>query len=322
MPSEPLAAFPPRAKFILPPRGMTQIFIERQHGAGHDPRIQSLQYVEGRTVQIAIDVRERQRLILLGPLQKIRYGILEQSLVKIDLPLQIGDRSSGAVRACRFAPPRVRQSGERIESVHGNVEGDHLLYHPYRSTGPDAEFQHQSVLVLDEGLRGVQTDPEHIAGAPMNVVRFTGDLAGVPTDVSPRIDEAGELGPPPAEDVEYELGLVRPSESLQRHGPMKIHRPVAGTQPRRLPVRGGGLLQISTARLDRRSDPVVRYRGGGRIDGRRLPVQSRRRLGITEGVVTQVGQSDARVGQYRPARIGTGRMQIGDVTEFVGGRRR
>ena len=58
-----------------------------------------------------------------------------------------------------------------------------------------------------------------------------------------------------------------------------------------------GILQAAPAGFDARSNSVVGHAGWHRIDGSGILVQPGGRLGVAEGIVTEVGQPNAGVGQ-------------------------
>mmetsp|Transcript_2387 Transcript_2387/g.6923 ORF Transcript_2387/g.6923 Transcript_2387/m.6923 type:complete len:206 (+) Transcript_2387:827-1444(+) len=62
-----------------------------------------------------------------------------------------------------------------------------------------------------------------------------------------------------------------------------------------------GILQSAPAGFDARSNSIVSHAGRHGIDGGGILVQPGGRLGVAEGIVAEVGQPDAGVGQYGEA---------------------
>mmetsp|Transcript_39780 Transcript_39780/g.93186 ORF Transcript_39780/g.93186 Transcript_39780/m.93186 type:complete len:253 (+) Transcript_39780:187-945(+) len=242
---------------------MTQILVENQHRPRHDPAVEDLQNIARAAVQIAVDVRERQRPPLPhGPLQKRRYRILEQPLVKVHVPLHVRRNvPPGAVAPRRLVPPRLRQPGEGVEPVDLHRLGQHLLEHPEGAAGGHAELRHDAVLG-DEVRGGGDGQGEHVARAAVEVELGSLAVAHVPADVSPGVDEAGAARPSSSQSLEELRGLLVLSRSFECHGEMETYDSHSGSQSVGLAIVRYGLVERAPGGFKRRADAIVR--DGGR----------------------------------------------------------
>jgi hypothetical protein len=96
-PSKPLAAFPPSSEFILSPCRIDQVFIKDNYRSWHNSVVHGLQYIKSRAVQIAVDIRKCQRLLIRQFLQKLGNSMFEQALMKNNIALDFGYNSGCGV---------------------------------------------------------------------------------------------------------------------------------------------------------------------------------------------------------------------------------
>jgi len=170
---------------------MTKIFIEGEHGPRHNPTMHTLQNIICRSIKIAIDIRKCQGtksvivfFLVEDHIEKVWNGIPKQALIKDNVPVQIGNDPSRGITSSLLVPPGRGQAGKGIESVNGNVQGQHLLQHADAATGGDPELANEAVLG-NEGLGGVERESEHISGAAVEVEEGVGGSTAVPSDVAP-----------------------------------------------------------------------------------------------------------------------------------------
>ena len=122
MPAKALAALSPGTELILSPSRMAQVLVEYKHSSWNYARVHPLQYVEGRAVQVAVDIGKGQRLIvvfLVAIIQRFKERgdcVLEQTYVPRNLALNVGNRSAGRVSTCRLIAPCLRNTSEGIEA--------------------------------------------------------------------------------------------------------------------------------------------------------------------------------------------------------------
>ena len=101
---------------------MAQVLIKYEDSSWNYARMHPLQYIEGRTVQITIDIGKGQRLVVIflvlifKRFQERRDCVLEQTFVPRNLTLNIGDRSSGRVSTGRFVSPCLGYTGESVKA--------------------------------------------------------------------------------------------------------------------------------------------------------------------------------------------------------------
>src|SRR3984957_11731574 len=129
-----------RLEFVPLPVRIIEIFVEQDHGSFRQPRREQLQNGLGRTVEIAIDVDERNRTGIVG--QPWRQARVEVAPVQ---PHVIRHARQAAFDVERLAAeaearPCLGQSLEAVEAVDG-ARTDLSRHVADRAAGEDAEFE-------------------------------------------------------------------------------------------------------------------------------------------------------------------------------------
>lgn len=103
---------------------MAKILIKYEDSPRHDARVHPFQNIESGAVQIAIDIRKGQWLVVtffvvaFQRFQERRDCVNKQSFMKRNLSFNVRDGSSSGIRAGRLVAPSLRNASEGVEACN------------------------------------------------------------------------------------------------------------------------------------------------------------------------------------------------------------